>query len=111
VETQWNRLKAFYRRQPVSTTPILLIITAVVVGNAVFLSGSANINPIWWTANIAQYACHGVCSRPMIDPNVGFITQPFGHLAAMDLLHGHIPWWNYFQGLGQPLVGEMQSAA
>ena len=47
----------------------------------------------------------------MIDPNVGFITQPLGHLAAMDLLHGHFPWWNYFQGLGQPLAGEMQSAA
>jgi hypothetical protein len=47
----------------------------------------------------------------MIDPNVGFITQPIGHLAAMDLLHGHLPWWNYFEGLGQPLAGEMQSAA
>jgi len=111
VESPWIRLKAFYRRQPVSTTPILLIIAAVVVGNAIFLTGLANNNPIWWTANIAQYACHAACSRPMIDPNVGFITQPIGHLAAMDLLHGHIPWWNYFQGLGQPLVGEMQSAA
>jgi hypothetical protein len=47
----------------------------------------------------------------MIDPNVGFITQPLGHQAAIDLLHGHLPWWNYYQGLGQPLVGEMQSAA
>ena len=47
----------------------------------------------------------------MIDPNVGFITQPLGHLAAMNLLHGHLPWWNYFEGLGQPLVGEMQAAA
>jgi hypothetical protein len=47
----------------------------------------------------------------MIDPNVGFITQPLGHLSAMDLLHGHLPWWNYFEGLGQPLVGEMQAAA
>jgi hypothetical protein len=47
----------------------------------------------------------------MIDPNVGFITQPLGHLAAMDLLHLHLPWWNYFEGLGQPLAGEMQSAA
>ena len=81
------------------------------VGNIVFLSGSANNSPIWWTSGLAQYACHGACSRSMIDPNVGFITQPFGQLAAMDLLHGHVPWWNYFQGLGQPLVGEMQSAA
>jgi len=111
VESAWNRLKAFYRRQPASTTPIVLIVVAVLVGNAVYLTGLANNNPIWWTANIAHYACHANCSRPMIDPNVGFITQPIGHLAAMDLLHGHIPWWNYFQGLGQPLIGEMQSAA
>ncbi len=27
------------------------------------------------------------------------------------ILHGHLPWWNSFEGLGQPLVGEMQSAA
>ena len=47
----------------------------------------------------------------MIDPNVGFITQSLGHLAALDILHGHLPWWNYFEGLGQPLAGEMQSAA
>lgn len=48
---------------------------------------------------------------PTVDPNVGFITQPLGHLAALDLLHGHLPWWNYFEGMGQPLAGEMQSAA
>lgn len=47
----------------------------------------------------------------MIDPNVGYITQSLGHVAAMDMLHGHFPWWNYFEGLGQPLAGEMQSAA
>jgi hypothetical protein len=47
----------------------------------------------------------------MIDPNVGYITQPLGHLAAEDLLHGHLPYWNFFEGLGSPLLGEMQSAA
>ena len=44
-------------------------------------------------------------------PNTGYITQPLGHLAAQDLLHGHLPFWNYFEGLGAPLLGEMQSAA
>ena len=34
-----------------------------------------------------------------------------GHLAAMDWLHGHIPWWNPYEGLGSPLAGEMQAAA
>jgi hypothetical protein len=47
----------------------------------------------------------------MIDPNVGYITQAMGHRSAVDILHGHLPWWNYFEGLGQPLAGEMQAAS
>jgi len=48
---------------------------------------------------------------PWIDPNVGFVSQALGHLAALDLVHGHLPWWNHFEGLGVPLAGEGQSAA
>ena len=102
---------AFYRRLPPFTTPLLLILLAVLVGNGLYLIGESNTNTISWTASISQVVCHVTCGRPMIDPNVGFITQPLGHLSAMDLLHGHLPWWNYFEGLGQPLAGEMQSAA
>jgi len=47
----------------------------------------------------------------MTDPNVGYITQALGHLSANDLLHGHMPYWNYFEGLGTPLLGEMQAAS
>lgn len=47
----------------------------------------------------------------MTDPNVGYITQALGHLSATDLLHGHMPYWNYFEGLGTPLLGEMQAAS
>jgi hypothetical protein len=111
VTSAWNRFGTFYRRLPRSTTPILLIFLAVLIGNGLYLIGESNINPIWWTANISTIVCHVTCGRPMIDPNVGFITQPMGHLSAMDLLHGHLPWWNYFEGLGQPLAGEMQAAS
>ena len=76
-----------------------------------FVLGLANNDPISWTAGISHELCHVTCGRPMIDPNVGFITQAIGHQSAIDLLHGHLPWWNYYEGLGQPLVGEMQSAA
>ncbi len=48
---------------------------------------------------------------PIIDPNVGFTTQALGHRAAVDLFSGRMPWWNYFEGVGSPLAGEMQSAA
>jgi hypothetical protein len=48
---------------------------------------------------------------PWIDPNVGYVSQALGHRAAVDLLHGHLPWWNPFEGVGAPLAGEGQSAA
>jgi hypothetical protein len=71
----------------------------------------ANNDPISWTAGIATTTCRLKCAREAIDPNVGFVTQSLGHLAAMDILHFHFPWWNTFEGLGSPLAGEMQSAA
>ena len=111
MSTAWDRVKVLYRRLPPNSTAVLLIILAVLVANAAYLTGFADSNTISWTANISQVFCHGTCARPAIDPNVGFITQALGHLSATDLLHGHLPWWNYFEGLGQPLVGEMQSAA
>lgn len=45
------------------------------------------------------------------DPNVGWTSQALGHLAATDWLHGRIPWWNPYSGIGLPLAGEMQPAA
>ena len=89
----------------------MLIVLTVLAGNAIYVLGLGNNDPISWTAGISQHLCRLVCSRQAIDPNVGFITQSLGHQAAIDLLHGHMPWWNYFEGLGQPLAGEMQSAA
>ncbi len=111
MNNAWASLVARYQRLPASTTPILVIVLCVLFGNVLFLVGLANVNPISWTAGISRILCNVTCGRPMIDPNVGYITQSLGHVAAMDVLHGHLPWWNYFQGLGQPLAGEMQSAA
>ncbi len=106
-----QRIAAVNRRLPSWTWPVVVIIVAVFLGNIMYTSGLATNNPIGFTSGISRAICRLACGRDAIDPNVGFITQPFGHLAAMDLLHGHVPWWNYFEGLGQPLAGEMQSAA
>lgn len=48
---------------------------------------------------------------PWLDPNVGYVSQALGHLAALNLLHGHLPWWNPYEAVGVPLAGEGQSAA
>jgi hypothetical protein len=42
---------------------------------------------------------------------VGFATQTLGREAARDWLHGAIPWWNPYSGIGLPLAGEMQPGA
>ncbi len=46
-----------------------------------------------------------------IDGNAGVTTQALGVLAARDWLHGIVPWWNPYSGIGLPLAGEMQPAA
>ena len=111
VPAAWAKFVATYRRLPASTTPLLVIFVGVCFANILYLTGFSLINPISWTAGVSHILCHVSCGRPAIDPNTGYITQPLGHLAAQDLLHGHLPFWNYFEGLGAPLLGEMQSAA
>jgi hypothetical protein len=111
VRSTGDRLITLYRRLPPSAIAIGLIVIVVLLANGMYVFGLANNDPISWTAGISHHLCRITCGRPAIDPNVGFVTQTLGHQAAMDILHGHFPWWNYFQGLGQPLAGEMQSSA
>lgn len=106
-----QRLSVRYKRLPFSTTPILLIVLVVLLGNVIYVLGLANSDPIAWTSAIGHSVCRISCGHSSIDPNVGAITQALGYRAAVDLLHGHFPWWNYLEGLGQPLAGEMQAAA
>jgi hypothetical protein len=46
-----------------------------------------------------------------IDPNIAYTSHALGHRAALEILSGHIPWWNHFEAVGAPLAGEMQAAA
>lgn len=43
-----------------------------------------------------------------VDPAVAYITQPLAYLSAQDWLHGLIPWWNPYTGVGVPMAAEMQ---
>jgi hypothetical protein len=52
-----------------------------------------------------------VSGQPTIDPNYGFTSQALGARAAQDVLSGKLPLWNPYEGLGSPLLGEMQAAA
>ena len=84
----------------------------MLLANAPYLLHVVDPNPI------NQYSGLGTVSETAllpgynyVDPNVGFTAQALGHRAAVDWLHGQVPWWNPYEGVGAPLAGEMQSAA
>lgn len=91
--------------------PWVLLVALVVVGNGVYLLGVADPNPMGAYTGLGHVLKPGLLvGSPGIDPNLGFSSQALGHRAALDVLHGHLPWWNPFEGIGTPLVGEMQGA-
>ncbi len=90
--------------------PVLLVVVAVVAANGLYLFHILNPNPINLISKIGVVNKGGyLVGSPALDPNYGFTAQSLGHLVALDWLHGHIPWWNPYEGLGAPLAGEMQS--
>lgn len=46
-----------------------------------------------------------------IDPNVGITSYALGASAAKKIFSLELPLWNHWEGFGQPLLGEAQSAA
>jgi hypothetical protein len=48
---------------------------------------------------------------PTIEPNVGVSSFVGGHLASKDIFSGSMPLWNYYSGLGTPLLADFQSAS
>ncbi len=69
-------------------------------------------DPIWNESRLALAVHPGlVGGRTDIDPAAGWNTEALGHLAAWDWVHGIVPWWNPYSGIGMPLAGEMQPSA
>jgi hypothetical protein len=92
--------------------PLVVVLCVVLVANALFLFGVFDPNPLNLYAGLSDLTRPGLTGGlPAADPNVGITSQALGHLAALDWLHGHVPWWNPYEGLGAPLAGEMQSAS
>lgn len=109
--TGFRRIGELWRDRPVlcSSGAVVLV---VVLANILYLTGVFDPNPLGQYSNLALHTDRGILAGTNnIDPNQGFVSQALGHLAAEDWLHGHIPWWNPYEGLGMPLAGEMQSAA
>jgi hypothetical protein len=107
ISSRWERVNV---RWP-SLIPLLVITAAVICANLPVLLHLVTANPLVLNANLASPSQALLPGVPYADPNAGWTTQALGHLAALDWLHGHIPWWNPFEGVGSPLAGEMQSGA
>lgn len=92
--------------------PILFLILLPFLVELPLLIFGLSTNPIWQQSGIVEGVRAGLLPGLSYgDPNVGWTTQALGHLAAEDWLHGVIPWWNPYSGIGLPLAGEMQPNA
>ena len=62
----------------------------------------------FWIGHVQTGLLQGI---PAIDDNNGVTTQALGYRAAFEMVHGHMPWWNAYTGVGLPLAAEYQPAA
>jgi hypothetical protein len=91
---------------------IYFLAVGVLLANLLYLSGIFQGDPILHRSGLATAVKPNLFPGDYtIDPNDGFTSQALGHLAATEWLHGHVPYWNHYEGVGTPLAGEMQSAA
>ena len=102
-----NRLAA----RSSDVVPLVCITVAILIANSPALLHLVTTNPLVLEAYLTPPKSGWLPGVPFIDPNAGYTTQALGHLAALDWLHGHVPWWNPYEGIGTPLAGEMQSGA
>lgn len=104
----------FHRRVPAlppTGLALLLIVFVVVAANLPYVTGLTDPNPLGPRSLLGISQPGFVRGANTLDPNDGYISQSLGHLAATDVLHGHLPWWNPYEGAGAPLAAEGQSAA
>ena len=92
---------------------VSLLFLAILLANALALSGIYRDDPALSVSNLAIDLVRGpIPGLPnWLDPNIGYTTQALGHLCAQDWLHGVIPWWDPYQGVGTPLAAELQNGA
>jgi hypothetical protein len=92
----------------------LLLALLPVLVNAPTLSRRFNWDPVFVVSGLTQgtWTTNGLIpGMPWVDGNAGVTTQALGGLVARDWLHGRLPWWNPYSGVGLPLAAEGQNAA
>ncbi len=87
------------------------VVAAVLLTNLPGLVGIVHPDPLDVVGMMSTHVSTIVPGSWFTDAQTGWTAQPFGHLAALDWLHGHVPWWNPYEGIGSPLAAEIQAAA
>lgn len=105
-----GRLKRILKTQDFKACAVIFVLLAAVYSTPYILGRSQN--PLLQRSGLTGVVKEGIVSgQNTIDPNDGFTSQALGNTAADEWLRGDIPYWNYHEGVGMPLAGEMQSAA
>jgi len=90
----------------------LVVVAVVLLTNLPGLVGIVLPNPLLVTSFGTSHVVWGFLPGQWFsDPSIGWNSQALSHLAAVDWLHGQIPWWNPFMGIGMPLAGQIQAGA
>lgn len=90
----------------------LAVVAGILIVNFPALVHLVDVNPLGPFGVTANHIAPGFLpGLTATDPNIGYTAQALGHRAALDWLHGQVPWWNPLEGIGSPLAAELQSAA
>src|ERR1700733_5482198 len=108
-----SRVFSGYRAMPSTAATsrawlILVLVLLPVIVHVPALFNWISVNPIYWESGLASTTPEqSALLRGFpgwVDGNAGVTTQALGKLAAEDWLHGTVPWWNPYSGVGLPLA-------
>jgi hypothetical protein len=106
-----EKLRRCVRDHP-ETAAFLFFLAVVLIANAPYVAGIVTSNPLALRSGLAVDLHAGLLSgQSKIDPNNGFVSQAVSYRAMVDLIHGHLPWWNSYEGLGAPLAAALEAGA
>lgn len=93
-------------------SPVVMLILMPIAVKMPLLLGLLVSDPLAKYGEMDRSWKHGLTAGlQTIDPNIAVTSHALGTYAAQELLSGRIPWWNPYEGVGVPLIAEMQSAA
>ncbi len=114
AHTVARHLLLTHRRHTVLSS-ILILIAFVLLANFGYIFVT-NPNPLLSRSGLPVQGGSVFMHLPFaagnsIEGNDGITKQALGVQTAHQLLSGKLPLWNYYEGVGAPLLGETQSAA